>query len=58
MAQERLLVHLNYFQNMWIMAPFINTPLLLRCAHQLIFSKQGAHASNPKTQLRTLNPEP
>ena len=40
-ALERLLVRLNYYQNMWIMALFINTPLLLRCAHQLIISKQG-----------------
>lgn len=34
-------MHLNYFQNMWLMSLFVNTPLLLRFVHQLVVVKQG-----------------
>ena len=34
-------MRLNYYQNMWVMAVFINTPLLLRIANHLVFVKQG-----------------
>ena len=33
-AVERTLVALNYYQNFYIMALFVNTPLLLRLAHE------------------------
>lgn len=28
-------MNLNYYQNMWVMSVFVNTPLLLRCAYQV-----------------------
>ena len=34
-ALERTLVALNYYQNFYVMCLFINTPLLLRLAHEV-----------------------
>jgi len=40
---ERVLVALNYYQNFLFTCPFLNTPLLLRLAHEV--SQPAAHAA-------------
>ena len=42
-ALERALVALNYYQNFYVMCLFINTPLLLRLAHE-VRARAGGHA--------------
>ena len=46
-ALERALVALNYYQNFYVMCLFINTPLLLRLAHEVRAPPSSARLRAP-----------
>ena len=51
---ERVLVALNYYQNFYVMALFVNTPLLLRVAHEARCNARAGTATRPAAQRLAL----